>query len=113
MSISAGHDIILGPPVTPNVTLVPPTQGIVVAPIAGPPGPKGDPGDSAELGYVYTTSNPAMLHQIHHGLPFAPGGITCLDSDGGPLLGFTVTHPTTGVTEVAFGVAVTPTIFLS
>lgn len=103
------------PPSVPQITTSPVNCAqVVTLPIQGPPGPKGDTGDSTStLGYVYTTSNPAMVHQIHHGLPFAPGGITCLDSDGSPLIGFTVVQVATGITEVGFGVAVTPVIYLS
>jgi hypothetical protein len=53
------------------------------------------------------------VHQIQHGLAFRPGGITCLDADGASLLGWSITHPVLGITEVTFGAAVTPTIFLS
>jgi hypothetical protein len=54
-----------------------------------------------------------MVHQIVHGLTFRPAGIVCLDADGASLLGWSVAYPTTGITEVSFGAAVTPTIYLS
>jgi hypothetical protein len=115
MLIDAGIDLVIGPPPIPSIVMAPEDPSLVIVPVAGPQGPKGDTGDSStSLAYTYTTSNPAMLHQIHHNLPFNPGGVTCLDSsDGLPLLGFTVAHPSVGITEVTFGVAVTPTIFLS
>lgn len=98
-------DILVNPPSIPNV---------VVVPVQGPPGPRGPAGDSSEvLGFTYTTSTPATLHQIHHNLPYRPGGVVCHDADGSTLLGFTVSHVADGVSEVAFGVPVTPTIYLS
>lgn len=105
--------LVLAPPV-PAVEMAPAPSGLVVVPVQGPPGAQGPPGDSAAaLAFTYTTSSPALLHQIHHGLPFRPAGIVCQDADGSTFIGWTVTHPTAGITEVSFGVAVTPTIFLS
>jgi hypothetical protein len=71
----------------------------------------GDAGSA--LSYIYTTSNPAMVHQIHHGLNFNPAGITCIDADGASLLAFSVSYPVLGIAEITFGSDVTPTIYLS
>ena len=51
---------------------------------------------------------------INHGLPFNPAGIVCLESDGSPpLLGVSVSYPSTGVTELNFGAPFTGEIYLS
>jgi hypothetical protein len=102
-----------------SAVMAPPPAGntVTVLPIPGPvgaDGPQGEPGDpGGALAFVYTTSSPAMTHQIIHGLPFKPAGIVCQDTDGATFIGWTVTHPAPGITEVSFGVDVTPTIFLS
>ena len=108
----------VSPPKVPSLVMAPPTgTTVTVIPVGGPagppgaPGPPGDPGGA--LAYRYSTSNPAMVHQIVHGLTFRPAGIVCLDADGASLLGWSVTYPSTGITEVSFGAACTPTIFLS
>lgn len=113
-SLELPGDTVVVAPNVPSIVMAAPTADVVVVPVTGPTGPRGPAGDSSEvLGYVYTTSSPAMVHQIHHGLPYKPGGITCLDADGSPLVFFTVTYPAAGITEVAFGSPVTPTIYLS
>lgn len=101
-------------PPLPNLELAPPSSTIFVAPVQGPMGPPGPAGDAASaLAHTYTTSTPAMLHQIHHSLPFKPAGIVCQDTDGSTFIGWTVAYPSVGIVEVSFGVAVTPTIYLS
>lgn len=110
---------------SPNM-LVLPGDRLHVVPVAGPPGPQGETGDTgpqgeqgpagdseAALSYIYSTSTPAMVHQIHHGLAFNPAGIVCQDVDGSSMLGWSVTYPSLGITEVSFGADVTPTIYLS
>lgn len=92
---------------------------IVAVSAPGPQGPRGiqgiqgPPGDPDALGYTYTTSSPAYLHQVQHGLPFKPAGVTCLDTDGAQVEYSDITHPAPGVTEVTFGVLIAPTIHLS
>lgn len=104
--------VTVSPPMIPQLVMAPPIAGdtVTVLPVVGP---KGDTGGTGEMGYVYSSSAPAMVHQIRHNLTFKPGGITCLDTDGSSLLGFSVSHPMLGITEVSFGVAVTPTVYLS
>lgn len=115
MSIELPGDVVVNPPPTPGVLITPPPMpGVAVAPIQGPVGPQGPPGQPLDtLSFVYTTSQPATLHHIVHNLPYPPAGVICHDADGSTLLGFAVSHPNAGVTEVAFGVPVTPTIYLS
>jgi hypothetical protein len=111
MSFEApGVTVVSEPPRLPSIEMAPPSTSTAVVPVAGPRGPAGGTGAMA---FVYTTSSPAMTHQVQHGLSFKPGGISCIDTDGVSLVGFTVTHPLPGITEVSFGAAVTPTIYLS
>lgn len=108
-------DIIVNPPPTPGVEVTPPpAPGIAVVPVQGPPGPQGPPGDTAQtLYFVHVQSTPATLVQIRHGLKFPTAGIVCLESDGTQIEYQAVTYPTPGITELAFGVSFTGTIYLS
>lgn len=104
---------VLTPPV-PGLVTECPASGLVAVPVQGPQGAQGPAGDSAAaLAFTYTTSSPAMVHQIHHGLSFKPAGIVAQDADGTTFIGWTVTYPAPGITEVSFGIPVTPTIYLS
>lgn len=124
MTIPLPGDLTVEPPAVPGITIEPPAPNTgVFVPVEGPRGPQGPvgpqgpqgvPGDAgSQLSYIYTTSNPAMTHQINHGLNFKPAGITCLDADGASLLAFSVAYPSVGIVEVTFGSDVTPTIYLS
>jgi hypothetical protein len=124
VTIPLPGDITVEPPGFPTVTVEPPTAPVgVLVPVEGPVGPlgpvgppglQGPAGDAgSSLSYVYTTSNPAMTHQINHGLNFKPAGIVCLDSDGAPIIGFSIDYVAPGIVEISFGSDVTPTIYLS
>jgi hypothetical protein len=93
----------------------PTTSTAVVLPIAGPIGPQGPPGDSsAALSFATSVTNQSLV-QMNHGLPFKPAGILCLDTNT-PALTVeyaTVSHPSTGITELTFGFPFTGSIFLS
>lgn len=108
-------DVLVNPPPTPAVLITPPpAPGVAVAPVQGPVGPQGPPGQPLDtLAYVYSTSIPAAVHQIHHGLPYKPAGIVCQDADGVTVIGWLVTHPAAGITEITFGSDITPIIYLS
>lgn len=89
---------------------------VATAGIQGRKGDKGDPGppgDPDTLGYVYVAQSSEFLHVIHHGLPYKPAGIVCKDLDDVPILGFEVSYPSLGVTEVRFGAQCSPTIIVS
>ena len=103
--------VVTAPPV---VVVQEPTLVTVTVPgVQGPVGPRGPAGDESGLGYVYTTSIPAMLHQVNHGFLYKPSGIICYDADGLRIPFFEVAYPAVGITEITFGVPVTPTIYLS
>lgn len=109
-------DVLVDPPVPPNVATSPPRAStVVVVPVAGPQGARGPAGDSSEtLGFVHTQSSPVTTLQITHDLPFQPAGIACLASgDACPLLGVTVSYPTIGIVELGFGVPFTGIVRLS
>lgn len=124
MTFPLPGDLTVEPPAVPGITIEPPGPDVgVFVPVegprgpvgpVGPEGPQGVPGDAGtQLSYIYTTSNPAMVHQINHGLNFNPAGITCIDGDGASLLAFSVSYPSIGIAEITFGSAVAPTIYLS
>jgi len=77
------------------------------------------PGDITAIlggnqGWLEPVNSAVGLVQIHHGLPFRPAGITCLDSIGRTVEYDTVSHPVAGITEVTFGHSFGPgTILLS
>lgn len=111
-----------------TVVTAPDTTVQVVVPIAGPQGPKGDPGDGTGLdeidarlaaledqprGHSTTVSAPTLLVQIQHGLPFRPAGVQCIDTSGDTVEHDGVTHPLPGITEVTFGAPFTGAINLS
>ncbi len=134
ISLATGSVVQVAPPVLPVIAVAPPvTPSVHVVAVAGPPGAKGDPGNSdvtaltaavaanqvavAALqaqprGWVHTQSAPTLLVQIVHGLPFVPAGVRCVDPQGitEPAA---ITTPATGVTEVAFGSPFTGTVYLS
>ena len=113
--------VTVAPPIVAAVLMTRPTSDVVVVPVAGPKGergPQGPAGDDPELigqlfGFVYTSSNPAYLHQIQHDLGFRPAGIICLEPHGGQIEYDTIKHPELGITEVTFGVPFAGTIYLS
>jgi hypothetical protein len=115
-SLNSGTITVIPPPVTPPIIVQSPvTPPIIVAPIQGPPGPIGPPGDSIEVSFQHTQSTPATLVQIIHNLSFPPAGILCQDT-GIPALTVeyaTVSYPLTGVIELMFGFPFTGTVYLS
>ncbi len=109
-------DVIIEPPRWSNVSVRPPAPAnVVVIPQAGPQGERGPAGDSSEaLSFTHTQTVPVQLVQIHHNLPYEPAGVSCLASgDTVPLLGVSVTYPSTGIVELGFGVPFTGLIRLS
>ena len=114
MILGGGVDVVVDVPAPPTITVAPPSAGsVVVVPVAGPPGPKGDPGDSSStLGYTHTQPSPTLLVQIVHGLAFVPAGVRCV-SPQGITEPADITAPSTGVLEVSFGVPFTGVIILS
>lgn len=102
--------IVLEPPAVPEIRVDPPASDTLhVVPVPGPQGPPGGTGASA---FVYTTSNPDYLHQIHHGLLFKPAGVVCIEN-GVWIEPDTIAHPAPGITELTFGVPVAVTVYLS
>jgi len=118
MPINLPGSITIGPPVTPSIAMAPPSSGVVVVPVQGPPGPQGPqgpPGDTGSaLGFATSVTNQSLVQMIHN-LPFKPAGILCLDTNT-PALTVeyaTVSHPSAGITEITFGFPFTGQIFLS
>lgn len=51
--LTPGSRVAVAPPVLPPVVAAPPpSSAAVLVPVAGPPGPKGDPGDLEDLSVV-------------------------------------------------------------
>lgn len=118
IELGDGAIVTVAPPVLPAVRVAPPSPtSVVVLPVAGPTGPQGPPGDSAGLfGFVHTQGSvwPANTPlPITHGFTYKPAGIVALESDGEQIEYATITHPSTGVTELTFGVGFAGTIYLS
>jgi hypothetical protein len=122
MSFELGDGVIVNvaPPSPPTIVAAPPTNPNVAVVVVQ--GPRGRPGNETDLtlidarldaleaeqaaprGYVHHQNTPATLWQIHHGLPYDPGGVLVLDIDGVVTEFDTISWPAPGVAEITFGV---------
>jgi hypothetical protein len=103
--------VVVREPTVVQVVRDPGVVTVASAGVQGEPGPQGPVGGSGLMAYEYSTSTPAMLHQIQHNLTFKPN-VTCRES-GHLIEPSDVTHPASGITEVSFGVPVAVSITLS
>jgi hypothetical protein len=120
-ALADGVTVQVAPPTPPLIAATVPTApGVAVVPVVGPPGPPGSIQDLTAIegrldvleadeavprGYVHQQPQSARLWQVHHGLPYNPGGVTVMELDGTTLVEpDTIRWPQPGVLELTFGV---------
>lgn len=119
--LADGVTVQVAPPSQPLIAAAVPTVPTVVAvPVVGPAGPPGsiqdltdienrlvalEAAEAAPVAYVHQQPQSAKLWQVHHGLPYNPGGITVVELDGITVVEpDTIQWPQSGVLELSFGV---------
>lgn len=129
--IGDGVTVNVAPPAPPTIIAAPPTNpNVAVVVVQGPRGRPGNETDLtvidarldaieatevvtdgrldalevAERGYIHHQNTPALLWQIHHGLPYNPGGVLVQDLDGVVTEFDTISWPAPGIAEITFGV---------